>query len=363
MIVGIPLERKPGEGRVGATPQLVNRLVQSGHVVLIEHLAGEVAGFADADYVGAGAKVCTQQEVWGEANLLVKVKEPIEEEYGFLRPGLTLFCFLHLAADPKLTEVLVAHEVTAVGFETVQDAAGRLPLLEPMSEIAGRLSGLWGAFLLQRSQGGKGMLPGGIPGVTRARALVLGGGTVGYQAASVLQGLGADVVIAERSIDRLRELEWMLDKPFQGMLSSPASIADRAISSDIVIGAVLVAGFAAPKLISQQVVESMQPGSVICDVAIDQGGCVETAYPTTHDDPVYVHAGVVHQCIANLPAAVPIAATQALANATEPYIALIADVGIDAACERQPGLLPGINVSGGEIRLEGIRTALKKERR
>lgn len=361
MIVGIPLERKSGEGRVGATPQLADELVRSGHEVLVEHRAGEVAGFSDADYAAVGARLCTQQDVWGEADLLVKVKEPIDEEYGFLRPGLTLFCYLHLAADPKLTDVLVARDVTAIGFETVQDARGRLPLLEPMSEIAGRLSGLWGGFLLQRSQGGKGMLPGGIPGVSRARALVLGGGTVGYQAAAVLQGLGAEVVIAERSIDRLRELEWMLDRPFEGMLSTPTSVAEQAIASDIVIGAVLVPGFAAPNLISRQVVESMQPGSVICDVAIDQGGCVETAHPTTHDDPVYVHAGVVHQCIANLPGAVPIAATQALANATGPYVALVADVGIDAACERQPGLLPGINVRGGEICLEGVRTALEKE--
>lgn len=348
MIIGIPKEVKQGEGRVAATPDLVLELVASGNRVLIEHGAGDASGFLDPSYVDAGAQLVGQDEVWSRSDLVIKVKEPIEAEFHYFRPGLAVFCFLHLAAAPELCAKLVEQQVTALAFETLA-AEGRLPILEPMSAIAGRLSGLWGAFLLQRTKGGKGILPGGLPGLHGARVLVLGGGTVGYHAADVSQGLRADVTISEPSAERVLALRGMLRDPFAVLDGSPADVARAAIDADVIIGAVLVPGASAPMLINEQTVARMQAGSVICDVAIDQGGCIETSRPTTHSEPTFVKYGVVHQCITNLPAAAVRDATQALVSALRPYVTSLTSSGVDAAIERDPVIATSVNVRGGEI--------------
>jgi alanine dehydrogenase len=362
MRIGIPAERKSGEGRVAATPGLVGALTKAGHEVLVEHGAGVEAGHPDDAYTAAGAALAHQKDVWGDSELVVKVKEPVEDEHHLLRPELTLFCYLHLAATPALARVLVAQRVTSIGFETVTDLGGQLPLLRPMSEIAGRLSAQWGAHLLQRGSGGMGKLPGGLAGVPRARALIIGGGSVGQQAAAVAQGMGFHVSIAERSVQRLRELEWMLPDPFDGFLSISDDVGARAVEADVVIGAVLVPGYAAPRILDEHVVTQMRAGSVICDVAIDQGGCVATSRPTTQEKPTYVHRGVVHQCITNLPAAVPADATRALSNAIAPYVLHLARAGLDAARAQDPGLAVGVNTRDGHVLHPGVAEALDQTR-
>jgi alanine dehydrogenase len=348
VIIGIPKEVKQGEGRVAATPDLVLELVSSGNSILIEYGAGDASGFSDTSYEEAGAQLVLRDEVWSRSDLVLKVKEPIEAEYHYFRPGLTVFCFLHLAAAPELCAKLVEQQVTGLAFETLA-ADGRLPILEPMSAIAGRLSGLWGAFLLQRTQGGKGILMGGLPGLHGAKVLVLGGGTVGYHAADVAQGLRAEVTISEPSPERVLALRGMLRDPFAVLDGSPADVARAAIDADVIIGAVLVPGASAPMLISEQTVARMQAGSVICDVAIDQGGCIETSRPTTHSDPIFVQHGVVHQCITNLPAAAARDATQALVSALWPYVTSLASEGIDAAIDRDPVFATAVNVRAGKI--------------
>lgn len=358
MKVGIPKERKQGEGRVAGTPDLVAEIVRTGAQVLVEHDAGAQASFPDERYVRAGAVVTDRDSLWRDADLVVKVKEPVGDEVNYLRPGQVLFCYLHLAADPALAQSLVDTGVTAIGFETVQDNNGRLPLLEPMSEIAGRLSALWGCFLLQSSQGGKGIVTGGLSEVPRARVLVLGGGTVGFHAAAVAQGLGAEVTIAERSVDRLGALGHMLRDPFEGCLSTPENLAIKAETSDLVIGAVLVPGHAAPMLLGDKQVASMSPGSVICDVAIDQGACISTSRPTSHAEPTYERYGVVHQCITNLPGAVPASAARALSNAIRPHVLALAAKGVDEACRRDEELQRGVNVLRGEPQHAGVLAAL-----
>lgn len=357
MRVAVPRERKVDEGRVALTPDIVAELVRRGHEVLVEHGAGALARHHDDAYRAAGGVMVDRDQIWARGDLIVKVKEPVGDELALIRADSTLFCYLHLAAEPDLTQALRGSGCTAVAFETVEDPLGRLPLLEPMSEVAGRLGGMWGAFLLQRTQGGVGVLPGGLPGVRRAKALVLGGGTAGRHAADVLLGMGADVAIGELSIARLRELSTWLDRPFDGFLSTPDEVRRRAMEADVVVTAALIPGHPSPRLLDRSAVAAMRNGAVICDISIDQGGCVETSRPTTHSDPTYVVDGVVHTCITNLPAAVSAGATQALSNAIRPHVLAIADRGWDAAATADLGLARGLNVLDGEIRHEGISHA------
>lgn len=349
MRVGVGKEVMPGERRVALTPAGVVELVADGHEVLVEKGAGADSGFPDAAYVEVGARLVEREEVWGESDLLLKVKEPVAAEYGFLRPDLTLFTYLHLAAEPALIDVLLETGTTAFGYETVQDGRGRLPLLAPMSEIAGRLSTLAGAYFLQAPMGGRGVLIGGAPGVQPARVTLLGGGAVGTHAAQVAVGMGAEVTILERSIDRIRALQGHFGVEARVLYSDSLTIQELLPESDIVIGAVLIPGARTPRLITREMLGSMREGSVIVDVAIDQGGCIETSRPTTHDDPVFEVEGVVHYCVTNMPSSVPVTATRALTNATLPYARLLAGKGIDGALEAEPGLMPGLNVRAGEI--------------
>ena len=296
-----------------------------------------------------GARIVGKEEVWAESELLMKVKEPLASEYGLLREDLILFTYLHLAADPPLIDALLASGATAIAYETVQDSHGHLPLLAPMSEIAGRLALQAAAYFLQSPFGGRGVLMGGAPGVQPARVLVLGGGAVGIHAARVAVGMGAEVTILERSLDRIRELEDRFEASANVIYSDTMALRRLLPLTDVVIGAVLVPGARAPRLITREMLGLMQEGSVIVDVAIDQGGCVETSHPTTHDEPVFTIDGVVHYCVGNMPGAVPVTSTGALTNATLPYARLLAEKGLDAALELDPGLVPGVNIRAGEI--------------
>lgn len=350
MLIGCPKEIKPQEFRVGMTPDTVREAVHHGHSVLVETRAGEGAGFADADYVDAGAEiVATAEEVFERAELIVKVKEPQPVERKRLRAGQVLFTYLHLAPDPEQTRDLIASGVTAIAYETVTDAQGGLPLLAPMSEVAGKLAPQMGAWALEKVNGGRGVLLGGVPGVAPARVVVIGGGVVGTNAARVAAGMGAEVTVLDRSIPRLRHL----DEAFGGRLrtrhSNRAVTAELVQTADLVIGAVLIPGAAAPKLVSRAQLADMKPGAVLVDVAIDQGGCFETSRPTTHADPIFVVDGIVHYCVANMPGAVPRTSTIALTNATLPFILAIADKGWRKACEDDPHLLDGLNVHAGHL--------------
>ncbi|PRX37701.1 alanine dehydrogenase [Meinhardsimonia xiamenensis] len=350
MLIGCPKEIKPQEFRVGMTPDTVREAVHHGHSVLVETGAGEGAGFADADYVDAGGEiVATAEEVFERAELIVKVKEPQPVERKRLRAGQVLFTYLHLAPDPEQTRDLIASGVTAIAYETVTDAQGGLPLLAPMSEVAGKLAPQMGAWALEKVNGGRGVLLGGVPGVAPARVVVIGGGVVGTNAARVAAGMGAEVTVLDRSIPRLRHL----DEAFGGRLrtrhSNRAVTAELVQTADLVIGAVLIPGAAAPKLVSRAQLADMKPGAVLVDVAIDQGGCFETSRPTTHADPIFVVDGIVHYCVANMPGAVPRTSTIALTNATLPFILAIADKGWRKACEDDPHLLDGLNVHAGHL--------------
>ena len=349
MRVGVPGERKPAERRVALTPAGARELAADGHEVLVEAGAGKGSGFADADYERAGATLCSREEAWSESELVVKVKEPIASEYGFLREDLILFTYLHLAADRPLTDALVDSGICAIAYETVEDADGRLPLLAPMSEIAGRLAAQAGAFFLQSPQGGNGVLVGGAPGVAPARVVVLGGGTAGTHAARVAAGMGAEVTILERSLPRIRELEERFDGRARVLMSDAMTIERECAAADVVIGAVLLHGARAPHLITKPLLRAMGDGSVLVDIAIDQGGCAETSRPTTHDDPTYDVGGVVHYCVANMPGAVPSTSTRALTNATLPYVRELARLGVDGAIAADPGLAAGVNVRDGRI--------------
>jgi alanine dehydrogenase len=349
VLVGAVRELKTGERRVALTPSAVRELVLRGHDVIVESRAGEGVGFGDSSYGAAGAEIAgTAEQVWEEAGLLLKVKEPIPPEYPRLRAGLTLFTYLHLAAAPELTEALIASGVDAVAYETVTDDDGRLPLLEPMSTIAGRLAALVGANLLLAPSGGPGRLAAGAPGVEPGRFLVIGGGTAGTAAALMAAALGADVVVLERSQRRIRELEERSGSSLRVLNSDELTIEGQLERADVVIGAVLIPGARAPRLVSRRMLPTMRPGAVLVDVAIDQGGCFETSRPTTHDDPVYEVDGVRHYCVANMPGAVPVTATAALVNATLPYVLALAD-GPEQAMSRDPGLEAGLNVSGGRM--------------
>jgi alanine dehydrogenase len=357
MKIGVAKEIKSDEYRVALTPAGARELVQHGHDVTIEQGAGLGSAFPDDVYVTAGARIASVDEVWETSELLLKVKEPIQPEYSRLRESLVLFTYLHLAADERLTRALVESGVTAVAYETVETDDRRLPLLAPMSEIAGRLAAQAGAYFLEKPLGGRGVLLGGVPGVGQGEVIVLGGGMVGYNSALIALGLGANVTILERSIDRMRHLEEVLGQRVNLLMSSALQIEESVAGADVVIGAVLIPGAVAPKLVTREMVRGMKEGAVIADVAIDQGGCVETARPTTHSDPVYTVDGVTHYCVANMPGAVPITSTKALTNATLPYVEEIAEFGLRLAILRDPALARGVNVYEGKVTYEAVAEA------
>ncbi len=356
MIVGIPKEIKAQENRVGQLPSAAYQLIQRGHEVLVERGAGIGSGYGDEEYVQAGAKLVSEHsEIFERADMIVKVKEPLPEEYGLLRPGQILFTYLHLAASKPLTEGLLKARVTGIAYETVE-VNRRLPLLEPMSEIAGRMSIVMGGYFLAKHCGGKGVLLGGVPGVLPGKVIVIGGGTAGVNAARMATGLGADVTILEVDVERMRFLDITMQTAHT-LYSSPAHVMDSLPTVDLLIGAVLVPGAKAPKLISREMLKIMKPGSVLVDIAIDQGGCVETSRPTTHEHPTFVEEDVIHYCVANMPAAYARTATQALTNVTSRYVEIIADNGVPGAFQRDPNLLGGLNVIDGHVTLRAVADA------
>ena len=355
MIIGVPKEIKTQEHRVGLLPSGVYQLSRHGHQVLVEKGAGVDAGYLDNDYSAAGAKLVDAHEEAFRADLIVKVKEPLASEFPLLRQGQTLFTYLHLAASLELTAALLKSGVTAIAYETVT-RHNRLPLLEPMSEIAGRMSVIVGGHFLAKPHGGKGVLLGGVPGVLPGKVVVLGGGTSGVNAARMATGLGADVTILEVDVERMRFLDITMSSTHT-LYSSEAHLTELLPAVDLLIGAVLVPGAKAPKLISRSMLRTMKPGSVFVDIAIDQGGCAETSRPTTHDEPVFVEEGVLHYCVANMPGAYARTATQALTNVTYPYIEALAEYGLAEACRRQIGLAGGVNVLEGQLTCQAVADA------
>jgi alanine dehydrogenase len=359
MKIGCPKEIKPQEFRVGMTPNAAMEAVAHGHTVLIETGAGVGAGFADADYVAAGATIiATAADVFAQADMIVKVKEPQAGERKMLREGQLLFTYLHLAPDPDQTRDLLASGCTAIAYETVTDRSGGLPLLAPMSEVAGRLAPQVGAWTLQKANGGRGVLMGGVPGVGPARVLVIGGGVVGTHAAKIAAGMGADVTVLDRSLPRLRYLDDVFGGQFKTGYSSAGLLAELLPQADMVVGAVLIPGAAAPKLISRAQLGMMKPGAVLVDVAIDQGGCFETSRATTHQDPIYEVDGIMHYCVANMPGAVARTSTLALGNATMPFMLALADKGWKRACAEDAHLLAGLNVHAGQLTYAAVGEAL-----
>jgi alanine dehydrogenase len=356
MTIGVPKEIKEQEQRVGLLPSAANQLTRHGHSVLVEKNAGIGSGYLDGEYVKAGAEIVDQAaEVFARADMIVKVKEPLEAEFPLLRKGQLLFTYLHLAASKALTEALLRSGVTAIAYETIQ-INNRLPLLEPMSEIAGRMSAVMGAYFLAKFNGGSGVLLGGVPGVLPGRVVVVGGGTSGINAVRMATGLGADVTILEVDLERMRFLDITMNNAHT-LYSNEANLHDLMPGCDLLIGAVLVPGAKAPKLITRSMLKKMKPGSVLVDISIDQGGCSETSHPTTHLDPVYVEEGVTHYCVANMPAAYARTATQALTNVTYRYIELLADLGLEGACKKQPALLGGINTRDGRLTCRAVAEA------
>ena len=358
MKIGIPKEIKNNENRVGATPAGVKELVQHGHTVFVQHTAGDGSGFSDADYIAAGATVLPAiADVYAEADMIIKVKEPIEPEYSLVRDGQLLFTYFHFASDRALTDAMLASGATCIAYETVTDRAHTLPLLTPMSEVAGRMSVQQGARFLEKPQGGKGMLLGGVPGVMPAQVLVLGGGVVGRNAALMAAGLGARVTIADISLPTLRHLDEVMPANVTTLYSSRHNIEQQLPHTDLVIGSVLIPGAKAPRLITADMLHLLAPGSVMVDVAIDQGGCFETSHPTTHADPVYTVDGVVHYAVANIPGAVPRTSTLAITNATLPYALRLADRGWRDAVRADEGLAEGVNMVGGHITYRAVAEA------
>ena len=350
MRVGVPREIKPDEHRIAITPAGVREMTVHGHEVLIEAGAGVGSAISDAGFEAQGARLVPDAAtVFGEAEMVLKVKEPQPAEVEMLRPGQLLFSYLHLAPDPELTRGLCASGATSVADETVEDAHGRLPLLAPMSEIAGKIATQAGAFMLEKPMGGRGILLGGVPGVAAADVVVIGGGVVGMNAAFIAIGMEADVFVYDRSIDRLRELEVDFGGRCSTVYSTTLAIEEMLPNADLVIGAVLVHGARAPYVIRREQLQLMKPGAVLVDVAIDQGGCFETSRPTTHRDPTFEVDGITHYCVANMPGAVPITSTHALTNATLPYALALADHGVDEAIRRDPGLRLGVNVANGKV--------------
>ena len=356
MIIGIPKEIKEQEQRVALLPWAASQLTRRGHSVVVQKNAGIGSGYPDEEYVKAGAEIVDQaKEVFTRADMVVKVKEPLEAEFSLLRKDQILFTYLHLAASRSLTEALLKSGVTAVAYETIQ-INHHLPLLEPMSEIAGRMSAVMGANFLAKYNGGSGVLLGGVPGVLPGSVVVVGGGTSGVNAARMATGLGAEVTILDVDLERLRYLDLAMENA-NTLYSSEANLQDLMTDCDLLIGAVLLPGAKAPKLITRQMLRKMKPGSVLVDISIDQGGCAETSRPTTHLDPVYVEEGVTHYCVANMPAAYARTATQALTNVTFRYVELIADLGLEGACKRQPALIGGINTRDGRLTCKAVAEA------
>ena len=356
MTIGIPKEIKEQEDRVGLLPSSARILTNRGHTVLVQRNAGVGSGYPDEDYAKAGAEIVgSGEEIFKRADMIVKVKEPLPAEWPLLRKDQILFTYLHLAASKPLTEALLKSGVTGVAYETIQ-IGNHLPLLEPMSEIAGRMSVVMGAYYLARHNGGTGVLLGGVPGVLPGRVVVLGGGTAGVNAARMATGLGADVTILEVDLERMRFLDITMDNAHT-LYSSEAHLHDLMATTDLLIGAVLVPGAKAPKLITRAMLRKMKPGSVVVDIAIDQGGCAETSRPTTHLDPVYVEEGVTHYCVANMPAAYARTATQALTNITARYVELLADLGLEGACKKQPALVGGVNTHRGKLTIRAVAEA------
>ncbi|MFV2053916.1 alanine dehydrogenase [Aliiroseovarius sp. YM-037] len=359
MKIGCPKEIKPQEFRVGMTPNAAQEAVAHGHDVVIETSAGVGAGFPDEDYIAAGAKILgTAKEVFEQADMIVKVKEPQPGERKMLREGQLLFTYLHLAPDPEQTKDLLESGATCIAYETVTDDRGALPLLAPMSEVAGRLAPQVGAWTLQKANGGRGVLMGGVPGVGPARVVVIGGGVVGTHAAKIAAGMGADVTVLDRSLTRLRYLDDVFGGTFKTSYASAGNTIELAQQADMIIGAVLIPGAAAPKLISRAQLSELKPGAALVDVAIDQGGCFETSKATTHQDPVYEVDGIMHYCVANMPGAVARTSTIALGNATMPFMLSLADKGWRKACEDDPHLLNGLNVHAGELTYYAVGKAL-----
>ena len=357
MNIGIPKEIKSRENRVACTPAGVRHLVGAGHRVVVECGAGEGSGYSDEKYRLAGAVMASSpEEVW-RSEMVVKVKEPLEQEYRFLRSELVLFTFLHLAGVPALAERLLEAGTTAIAYETVE-VAGRLPLLAPMSEIAGKMSIIMGGYYLSKHQGGEGKLLGGVPGVLPGRVLVLGGGSAGVNAARSAAGLGAEVTVMEASQDRMRELESQLPSQVHTIYSNEQHLEELLPETDLLVGAVLLPGASAPKLVTRPMVRSMKRGAVIVDIAIDQGGCIETSRPTTHDAPVFVEEGVVHYCVTNMPGAFPATSTEALTGVTLPYVRRLADLGLESATVVMPGLAGGLNIWNGKVTLEVVARSL-----
>jgi alanine dehydrogenase len=355
MKVGVPTEIKTDEYRVALTPSGVRELVEHGHEVVVQKGAGEGSAITDADYEAQGGRILPDAaSVFGEADMIVKVKEPQPVEVGMLEARHTLFTYLHLAPDPTLTQGLVDSGATCIAYETVEDTRGRLPLLAPMSEIAGKIATQAGAFMLEKPLGGRGLLLGGVPGVAAGRVMVIGGGVVGQNAAEIAIGMGAETYVYDRSIDRLRELEYILNGRCSTCFASTLEVEARLPDMDLVIGAVLVHGAKAPRVITRAQLGLMKKNAVLVDVSIDQGGCFETSRATTHSDPVYEVDGITHYCVANMPGAVPITSTWALTNATMPYVVQLADKGVHRALADIPGFMPGLNVAAGQVTYEPV---------
>jgi alanine dehydrogenase len=362
VLVGLPKEIKDNEYRVGLTPAGVRALTDAGHKVIVERDAGAGSGFENELYERAGAQIIdSADDVWHDAEMIVKVKEPIAPEYPRMKEGLLLFTYLHLAPDPKQTQALLERKVTGVAYETITDRKGTLPLLTPMSEVAGRMAVQVGAHYLEKMQGGRGILLGGVPGVPAARVVIIGGGVVGTNAAKIAVGMGAHVTIIDNNLDRLRELDDIFLTKISTLASSAYMIHDAVSQADLIIGAVLVPGAAAPKLVTRSMLKDVPNGAVIVDVAVDQGGCIETTHPTTHSNPTYYVEGVLHYCVANMPGAVPRTSTFALTNATLPYVLQLANRGFLAAIARDPGLKAGVNTYAGKLTYEAVATAQNLE--
>ena len=362
MIIGLPKEIKDNEYRVGLTPAGVRALTDAGHNVVVETNAGAGSGFEDSLYVRAGAKILnTADEVWGQGEMIVKVKEPIAPEYPRMREGQLLFTYLHLAPDVELTDQLLQRKVTGVAYETITDRRGTLPLLTPMSEVAGRMAIQVGAHYLEKMSGGGGVLLGGVPGVPAARVVIIGGGVVGTNAAKIAVGMGAHVTIIDNNLDRLRELDDIFLSKISTLASSAYMIQDAIKTADLIVGAVLVPGASAPKLVTKNMLKEVPNGALIVDVAVDQGGCFETTHPTTHSEPTYYVEGVLHYCVANMPGAVPRTSTFALTNATLPYALKLANNGLKAAVSKDPGLEAGVNTYAGKLTYEAVAISQGKE--
>jgi alanine dehydrogenase len=357
MRIGVAKEIKPDEHRVALTPAGARELAQKGHDVVVEQGAGEGSALPDAAYEAVGARIVSVDDVWGSCDLVLKVKEPLAAEFDRLREGLILFTYLHLAADEALTRALLESGAICIAYETVETDDRQLPLLAPMSEVAGRLATQMGAWALEKAQGGRGILLGGLPGVPPAKVVVLGGGIVGYNAALIAVGMQADVWVLDKSVQRMRDLEMMLDGRITLAMSNQLAIDEAVENADLVIGAVLIPGARAPKLITREMLPALKPGAALVDVAIDQGGCFETSHPTTHSDPVYIVDGIVHYCVSNMPGAVPITSTAGLTNVTLPYVEQIADLGVREAIARSRPLGRGVNVFEGKLTYEAVADA------